>query len=145
MELYICQSCGHVAFHGKPAKCPVCTTYIFERNDALFLESREKNGEVEAKHIPAVTITTVCGFVPENNCTDVLVRVGTKLHPMEEKHFIRFIDCYCDAVYVGRSYLSPGLNPAACFHLKTNGKSVTLVEQCTIHGYWMTEAVIPEQ
>jgi superoxide reductase len=145
MELYICQSCGHVAFSSKPELCPVCATYIFERNDALFRESREKNGKAEAKHVPAVTVISACGFVPENDCTDVLVRVGATLHPMEEKHFIRFIDCYSDSVYVGRSYLSPGLNPAACFHLKTEGKSVTLVEHCSIHGHWMTEEVIPEQ
>ena len=142
MELYICQSCGHVAFNRKPEQCPVCATYIFERNDAIFRESEEKSKEASVKHVPAITVNTSCGFVPENDCIDVLVRIGTTLHPMEEKHFIRFIDCYCDSSYIGRAYLTPGLNPAACFHLKTKGKTVTAVENCTLHGYWMAQQQI---
>ena len=139
MELYICQSCGHVAFNARPEKCPVCGTYIFERSDAVFSESEEKSREASVKHVPSIAVNATCGLIPENGCVDVIVRIGATLHPMEEKHYIRFIDCYLDRSYVGRAYLSPGLNPAACFHLKAGGKSVTVVENCSIHGYWMAE------
>lgn len=142
MELYICQSCGHVAFNAKPERCPVCGTYIFERNDAVFKESEEKSREASIKHIPSLTVNTSCGFIPENDCIDVTVRIGATLHPMEEKHYIRFIDGYLDHTYVGRAFLTPGLNPAACFHLKAKGKTVTVVENCTIHGYWTAERAI---
>ena len=139
MELYICQSCGHVALNKKPEQCPVCATKVFQQNDALFKESAEKSGEASVKHIPAVTVNTSCGFIPENDCVDVMVRIGATLHPMEEKHYIQFIDCYGDGTYLGRQYLTPGLNPAACFHLKAGLKTVTVIENCNIHGYWMTE------
>ena len=54
----------------------------------------------------------------------------------------RFIDCYLDQKYIGRAFLTPRLNPAACFHLKAKGKTVTVVENCTIHGYWMAQREI---
>lgn len=139
MKCFICQSCGHIAFGEKPEKCPVCFTVKFENNDNIFRESQEKSGEAAAKHIPAVSVNTSCSYIPENDCTDVMVRIGEVLHPMQEQHFIRFIDCYCDYRYLGRMYLTPGMNPAACFHLTDSGKKITVVENCSIHGYWMTE------
>jgi superoxide reductase len=144
MELYICQSCGHVAFNAKPDICPSCGTYIFERNDSLFKESEEKSKEASVKHFPQITINKKCGYIPENDCIDIHVRIGATLHPMDEKHYIRFIDCYCDRTFIGRTLLTPQLNPAACFHVKTPGKPVTLVEHCTIHGYWMAEQKLTE-
>jgi superoxide reductase len=84
-------------------------------------------------------VNATCGLIPENDWVNVIVRIGAALHPMEEKHFIRFIDCYLDQNYIGRVLLTPGLNPAACFHLKTKGTAVIVVENCTIHGYWMVE------
>ncbi|MBF0544265.1 MAG: hypothetical protein HQM08_07525 [Candidatus Riflebacteria bacterium] len=39
-------------------------------------------------------INKSCGLIPEKGCTDVIVRVGKILHPMEEKHFIQFIVCF---------------------------------------------------
>jgi desulfoferrodoxin-like iron-binding protein len=142
MKLFICQSCGHITFDVKPDKCPVCAMSVFEQNDAVFKESEEKSKEGAVKHIPSISVNTACGFIPENDCVDVMVRIGTTLHPMVENHFIRFIDCYLDLKYVGRVQLTPGINPAACFHLKEKGKTVTIVENCSIHGYWMADREI---
>jgi desulfoferrodoxin (superoxide reductase-like protein) len=61
---------------------------------------------------------------------------------MEEKHFINFIDFYVDKVFVKRASLTPALYAAACAHLKVPGKTVTVVERCNIHGWWMTEMAI---
>lgn len=142
MEMYICQTCGHIAFNAKPDKCPVCGTYLFERNDRVFTESESKSPEASVKHIPAVTVNKECAFIPENSCVDVMVRIGATLHPMEEKHYIQFIDCYLDWKYLGRVYLTPNLNPATCFHLKEKRGKIAIVECCSIHGYWMAEDVI---
>jgi superoxide reductase len=92
--------------------------------------------------VPAITVNKKCGLIPETPCFDVIVRIGKTLHPMEEKHFIRFIDCYVDNNYVARIMLTPGVNPAACFHLKAAGSTLTIVENCTIHGHWMSTAAI---
>jgi len=142
MSIFVCQVCGHVEFGAAPEKCPVCYAPKFEQNDQLFEEARQKSGEAEVKHVPAIDVVTKCGLIPENDCTDVMVRIGKTLHPMEEKHHIAFIDCYVDETYSGRTYLTPSVNPATCFHLKSGGKKVTIVEQCNVHGYWMDSAAL---
>ncbi|MFC1517914.1 desulfoferrodoxin family protein [Candidatus Margulisiibacteriota bacterium] len=141
MKLYICKVCGHIEYNEAPANCPVCGApkTSFTQNDNVFKEAEEKSKEAAVKHIPAVTVNKKCGLVPEQSCTDVIVRIGKTLHPMEEAHFIKFIDCYIDNKYISRVYLSPAVNPAACFHLKTTGKKVQLIEFCNKHGHWQTE------
>ena len=141
MGVFICQGCGHVNFSLPAQSCPVCKSPQEKafRNDRIFEESEEKSREAAAKHIPAVIINKKCGLIPEQSCVDVTVRIGATLHPMEPAHFIQFIDCYVDDRYVSRHFLSPGCNAAGCFHLKTPGTKVTIVENCNIHGYWKTE------
>ncbi len=144
MAVHICGSCGHVEFKPVTDKCPVCSTpeAKFTRNDKVFEESEAKSKEAAVKHIPSIIVNKKCGLIPEQSCTDVIVRIGSVLHPMEEKHFIVFMDCYVDDVYVSRVLLSPGVSPAGCFHLKKMGSKVRIVENCNIHGYWQAEASI---
>lgn len=142
MKIYICQVCGHLEFNMPPEKCPVCFAERdkFTQNDMIFKESNEKSPEAETKHIPIVTISKKCGLIPESPCVDITVRVGKTIHPMEEKHFITFIDCYQNEKYISRVILTPpSVYPAACFHLKNDGGTITIVENCNIHGYWKTD------
>jgi superoxide reductase len=143
MNIFICGKCGHIEF-GQAAACPVCASPAesFKRNDNVFKEAEEKSKEAAVKHIPAITINKQCGLIPEAGCMDISVRIGKTLHPMEEKHFINFIDCYIDDRHVGRAFLSPKLNPAACFHLKVFGSKVTIVEYCNLHGHWKADAAL---
>ncbi len=141
MNAFICSMCGHVEFNIIPASCPVCKSpkEKYSQNDRIFEESAEKSKEAAVKHIPVVTINKKCGLISEQSCTDVSVRVGSTLHPMEVGHHIRFIDCYVDGTYISRMQLSPGVFPAGNFHLKTPGSKVQVVENCNIHGYWKSE------
>jgi desulfoferrodoxin (superoxide reductase-like protein) len=70
------------------------------------------------------------------------VRIGEKLHPMVEDHFIQFIDCYVDKKYVSRVILTPAVHPTGLYHLKVQGSKVQIVEKCNKHGYWQAEADI---
>ncbi|MBD3391747.1 MAG: hypothetical protein GF418_06775 [Chitinivibrionales bacterium] len=142
MSVYICNACGHIEFGSAPEKCPVCGATKFTQNDNIFKESEEKSKEASAKHIPAITVKKECALIPNAGCVDVLVVIGEKIHPMEEKHFIQFIDCYVDDAYVSRQYLTPGVNPGSLFHLKANGSKVRIVENCNVHGYWTAEAAL---
>jgi superoxide reductase len=144
MNIFICGKCGHIQFNQAPATCPVCFSPAsnFNQNDAVFKESEARSKEASVKHIPAITINKQCGLIPETGCMDVSARIGKTLHPMEEKHFINFIDCYVDDGYAGRAFLTPKLNPAACFHLKAFGGKVTIVEFCNLHGYWKADAAL---
>ena len=141
MAVFICGMCGHIEFGKAPEKCPVCGSdqEKYTQNDRVFIESEEKSKEASVKHIPEVTINHECKLIPDLGCTDVIVRVGKVIHPMEPAHYIRFIDCYVDDVFVTRAMLSPGAFPGAIFHVKAKGAKVRVVENCTIHGYWQTE------
>jgi superoxide reductase len=140
MKVYICKVCGHIEFGSAPETCPVCYAKIFIQNDNIFTESEEKSREAAVKHIPSVQVVKKCGLIPEETCTDILVRIGKTLHPMEEKHYITFIDCYIDDKYASRIQLTPLTWASVVFHIKTSGKKVTIVEKCNIHGYWKAEA-----
>ena len=160
MAIFICSVCGHIEFGKAPDKCPVCMSprEKYSQNDNVFTESEEKSKEAAIKHIPSITINKECKLIPElpqipqkkygeypaNNipelsCTDVIVRIGKAIHPMEAAHYIRFIDCYVDDAHVSRVMLSPGVFAGACFHLKARGNKVRIVENCNIHGYWQLE------
>jgi len=141
MKIFVCKVCGHLAFNELSGKCPVCGAdqKEFEQNDQVFQESKAKSPEAEVKHVPAVVVNKSCGLIPETACTDVLVRIGKTLHPMEAKHFIQFVDCYLNDRYVGRAAFTPGVHPAACFHLKEAKGKVTITEHCNLHGYWKTD------
>lgn len=141
MNIYQCSVCGHLELGTSPEQCPVCKSpkEKYAQNDKIFEESSEKSKEAAVKHIPAITVNKKCGLVPDQGCVDVIVRIGATLHPMEAAHFIQFIDCYVDDKYISRIMLTPGVFAAGCFHLKTAGTKVTIVENCNIHGVWKAE------
>ena len=142
MSIYICKVCGHVEFGSAPDNCPVCRVpkENFNQNDNLFTEAAEKSKEGAVKHIPSITVKKDCKMIPEEACTDILVRVGETLHPMTPEHSIQFIDCYVDDQHVARATLTHRSNPAIIFHIKEGGKKVKIVEFCNLHGHWQAEA-----
>ena len=141
MSIFICGVCGHIAFGSATDNCPVCYALkeLFDQNDNVFAESAEKSKEAAVKHIPYVMVNKDCGLVPNSNCVDILVRIGETVHPMEDAHFIKWVDCYLDDTYISRVILTPGINPACCFHLKDTGAKVRIIEQCNLHGHWQKE------
>ncbi len=142
MVIFLCKVCGHIEFQAPPETCPACGAdrSNFKQNDNIFEESMEKSKEGAVKHIPSVQVVHKCGLIPEESCTDILVRIGETLHPMEEKHFIQFIDCYVDDKYVSRIQLTPDTWASVVFHIKNPGKVVSIVEQCNLHGHWIAQA-----
>jgi len=62
------------------------------------------------------------------------VTVGEVPHPMEEDHFIQFIEVRADDE-IQRKYLKPGMAPEAVF--KTDAASISAVEFCNKHGVWI--------
>jgi superoxide reductase len=142
MKIFICQMCGHLEFNEAPEKCQACgePKNSFKQNDNIFKESAEKSPEAPVKHIPVITSSKSCGLIPEQSCADILFRIGKTLHPMEEKHFIQWADCYLNNKYIERMQFTPfGVNPAGCIHLKAASGTVTIVENCNLHGYWKAD------
>jgi len=64
----------------------------------------------------------------------IKVKVGSAPHPMEDKHFIRFIEVLAKN-QVLRAELSPNQAPEASFLVKADDV-VEVREYCTLHGLW---------
>lgn len=84
-------------------------------------------GTVDAskeKHIPVI----------EEQNDGILVKVGEIPHPMEEKHYIEWIEVE-NGNYLNRYYLKPGDKPQASFYVP-NQPGLVAREYCNIHGLW---------
>ncbi len=75
------------------------------------------------KHVPVI----------EKTETGVLVKVGSIPHPMEENHYIEWIEVIADG-RVYRKYLQPGDVPEAEF--KISVENIEAREFCNVHGLW---------
>ena len=62
------------------------------------------------------------------------VKVGSVSHPMEEKHFIEWIELVCDGKAY-RQFLKPGEKPEAVFEIE-GADSIVVREFCNLHGLW---------
>jgi superoxide reductase len=118
-ELYVCSICGNVVEVVNPgAPALVCCNQPMEK-----LEAGVKDASLE-KHVPI--IETVSGGIK--------VKVGSVAHPMEEKHFIRFIEVLTKN-QVLRAELAPNDTPEALFMVNA-AEVIEVREFCTIHGLW---------
>jgi len=63
----------------------------------------------------------------------VKVTVGSVPHPMEEKHYIEWIELIADGKAY-RQFLKPGEVATATFNITAS--SLTAREYCNLHGLW---------
>lgn len=145
--IFECQTCGHVEFDKAPALCLVCRskTEAFRENAAAIKQPADPSSlnESEKKHVPVIVVVKECGLLPDSGCTDVHVKVGGIPHVMTAEHHIRCIDLYLDHVFLSRVWLSPEkMHAAAGWHLNAGSGLLTAVENCNIHGNWMSETAI---
>lgn len=141
MDIYECQKCGHLEFGEAAEKCLVCQSAkdSFKlNNDAVEKVGLEGRAEADQKHLPSVSVEIVeCN---NKKAARVKAFVGDIEHPMQEKHFIRYLDFYLDNKFFSRIWLSPEINrPGATLCLNAEKGSVKVVENCSLHGNWLTE------
>ena len=74
--------------------------------------------------------------VVEKGAGGLTVRIGSVLHPMEESHFIEWIEVIADG-RAYRQFLKPGDAPEAFFPV--TAEKVTVREFCNLHGQWSAE------
>jgi|SRR5680860_301729 len=118
-ELYVCSICGNVIeVVNTGASALVCCNKPMDK-----LEAGAKDASLE-KHVPVVEALDV----------GIKVNVGSQAHPMEEKHYIRFIEVMTKD-QVLRAELAPSQAPEAAFLIKSDDV-VEVREYCTIHGLW---------
>jgi superoxide reductase len=118
-ELYVCSICGNVIEVVKTgASSLVCCNKPMDK-----LEAGTQDASLE-KHVPVV----------ETFDGGIKVKVGSVAHPMEDKHYIQFIEVLTKD-QVLRTELAPGQAPEASF-LVNSDDVVEVREYCNIHGLW---------
>ena len=122
LEFYKCRVCGNFVEVVLPGAGElVCCGQPMERMREQ-TQSEEMLGE---KHVPVVS----------KEGDELTVRVGSVPHPMEDEHFIMFIEVNSpDKRYVKRKYLYPHEEPVLKY--KCSCDKVEARELCNIHGLW---------
>ncbi|MDR2344836.1 MAG: desulfoferrodoxin [Planctomycetaceae bacterium] len=118
-EIYICELCGNivevVTQGGGKLNC--C-------NKEMTLKVENTVDAAKEKHIPVLTI----------NGDNAVVQVGSIVHPMEDSHFITWIEIQQGDKFQ-RVQLKPNIEPKAVFRIDPN-LPVAAREYCNKHGLW---------
>lgn len=120
MQIYKCDLCGNIIeiLHGGAGELVCC-------GEPMNLLVEQDVDETREKHKPVIS------FEGETKT----IRVGTIPHPMEENHYIMFIEAISpDKKYLKRKYLSPHEEPK--LDLKCKCEKIIARELCNIHGLW---------
>ena len=120
-EVYKCNVCGNIVevVHAGVGEL-VCCGQPME----LLVEKLQDAGN--EKHVPVI----------EKTANGVKVKVGSIPHPMEEKHFIEWIELSADDT-VYRKFLKPADKPEAEFCV--TAKKLSARDYCNIHGLWKSK------
>jgi len=118
LEVYKCEVCGNIVevLHDGKGELVCC-------GEPMKLYKENTVDAAKEKHVPVIE-KTVGGFK---------VKVGSVTHPMEEKHYIEWIELIADGVAY-RKFLKPGDAPEAEFCM--NARQITAREYCNLHGLW---------
>ncbi|NIA18395.1 MAG: desulfoferrodoxin [Actinobacteria bacterium] len=117
-QIYKCNVCGNIVeiLHTGAGELVCC-------NEPMKLQEENAVDAAIEKHIPII----------EKTDNGILVKVGSVPHPMEEKHFIEWIELLVDGKAY-KQFLSPGDNPQAEFCAK--GENIQARAYCNLHGLW---------
>lgn len=120
-QIYKCNICGNIieVIHtgvGQLVCCGQPMELLKEKTVDIGLE----------KHVPVI----------EKVGNKLKVKVGSVPHPMEEKHYIEWIEIVANGKTC-RKFLKPREKPEAEF--ETTAERIEAREYCNIHGLWKTK------
>ena len=118
-QVYKCGLCGNMVelVHAGGGELVCCGQPMAEL-------AENSTDAAQEKHVPVV----------EKVDGGYKVAVGSVAHPMEEKHYIEWIELIVDDVLVYRKNLKPEEAPEAVFNV--SGTSVRARAYCNLHGLW---------
>jgi superoxide reductase len=118
LEIYKCTLCGNIVevLTGGDGEL-VCCGQPMKHLAASTADAANE------KHVPVI----------EKIDGGYKVKVGSVPHPMEEKHYIEWIELIADGKAY-RQFLNPGDTPEATFNVEAG--QITAREYCNLHGHW---------
>jgi superoxide reductase len=118
-QIYKCEVCGNII---EVVHTGIGTLVCCDKPMVLQIEHDKDEGF--EKHLPALSFEG----------GTLTVTIGSTLHPMEEAHYIEWIEYIVDGE-VFRKHLKPGEKPEAVFNFKESNH-YTVRAYCNIHGLW---------
>ena len=121
LEVYKCNVCGNIVevLHAGGGALSCC-------GEEMALLSENTVDAAKEKHLPVI----------EKVDGGYKVTVGSVPHPMEEKHYIEWIELIADGKAY-RQFLKPGEVAETVFNVTAS--SVTARELCNLHGQWSAQ------
>ena len=118
LQVYKCEACGNIVevIHGGGGELVCC-------GEAMVLLVENTVDAAKEKHVPVI----------EKVAGGIKVKVGEVAHPMEEKHYIEWIEIIADGKAY-RQFLNPAEAPEATFLIEAD--NVTAREYCNLHSLW---------
>ena len=118
LEVYKCELCGNIVevLFGSDGQLVCC-------GQPMTLLVENTVDAAKEKHVPVI----------EKIDGGVKVKVGEVAHPMEEKHYIQWIEIIADGK-IYRQFLNPGDAPEATFNVVAD--QIAAREYCNLHGLW---------
>ena len=125
-QIYKCSVCGNVVevLHTGAGELVCCGKPM----DLMAAKSKEEGTE---KHLPVIE------ELPANMCQGkdgVKIKIGEQEHPMEENHYIEWIEIITEDGKSGKKFLKPGDKPEVDFY--TRIKVIGARAYCNVHGLW---------
>ena len=119
LEVYKCEICGTIVevLHGGGGELVCCGQPMVQLVENTVDAAKEK-------HVPVV----------EKVSGGIKVKVGAVPHPMEEKHYIEWVEIIKGEKVVLRQRLNPGDAPQVNFCCKAS--DITVRIYCNVHGLW---------
>jgi superoxide reductase len=120
-QVFKCELCGNIVevLHEGPGELVCC-------GQPMKLMEENTVDAAKEKHVPVI----------EKTAEGVIVKLGSIPHPMEEKHYIEWIELIAEGK-VYRAFLKPGEKPEAHFQVKAN--TMHARAYCNLHGHWKSE------
>ncbi len=117
LEIYKCEVCGNIVemIHTGQGQLVCCGQPMKNFKENTVDAAKEK-------HVPVKEVVD----------GGLKVKVGSVAHPMEDKHFIEWIEIVADGKSY-RQFLKPGEAPEAFFPVSGE---FTAREYCNLHGLW---------
>ncbi|MBU0671119.1 desulfoferrodoxin [Patescibacteria group bacterium] len=117
-QVYKCEVCGNIVemLHEGVGELVCC-------GQPMNLQKENTVDAAKEKHVPVI----------EKTDKGVKVKIGEVPHPMEEEHYIEWIQIIADGKTF-RKYLKPGDAPEAEFCI--DAQEITAREYCNLHGLW---------
>lgn len=118
LEVYKCNVCGNIVevLHEGVGQLVCC-------GQPMELLKAKTEDVGKEKHVPVI----------EQKEGKILVKVGSVPHPMEESHYIEWIQLIADGKAY-RKFLNPGEKPEAEFEI--SARRIQAREYCNVHGLW---------